>query len=237
MKINKINLLFTLSSLSVLLVTIERFSFTTKILLQPYNFLRLHEMVQMIFLILFTTLIPFLLLKEVSQNLESLKSRRGLILGLAFITGVYFYATGNGLHEMASFVFNTYCDTKKITGNLCGGLFFNDYYTGNIFYFIGAALMNLVLIIFEQMQPNKIFGKNDMTLLVINSLVYSLAIFAYAGFDRVLVGLVYSLIMTVVVGLFFLKRKKSYINYPVTTSLTIAYTIGTVASLFVRFLH
>ena len=102
---NRLNWLFTLSSLSVILVTVERFSFTTKILLQPYNFLRLHELVQMTILILFTTVIPFLIFREVTNNFQTLKSNISLVYGLMFIIGIYFYATGNGLHEVSSFNF------------------------------------------------------------------------------------------------------------------------------------
>lgn len=235
MKIHKVNLLLTLSSLSVILVTIERFSFTTRILLQPYSFLRLHELFQMAVLILFTTLIPFFLLREVSANFEELKTKRGIVLGTLFIAGVYFYATGNGLHELASFQFNTFCNVKHFSGTLCSGMFFNDFYTGNILYFIGAALMNIVLVIIERIRPNEDFKKKDLILLIINSLVYAFAIFAYAAFDRVLVGLVYSIIMMIAVGAFFLTRKKNTLTIPVTTSFMIAYIIGTTASLIVRF--
>jgi hypothetical protein len=42
----RLQILFSLNSLAVVLVSIERFSFTTHILLQPYHFLRLHEVIQ-----------------------------------------------------------------------------------------------------------------------------------------------------------------------------------------------
>ena len=43
----RLHVLFSLNSLAVVLVSIERFSFTTRVLLQPYQFLRLHEAVQL----------------------------------------------------------------------------------------------------------------------------------------------------------------------------------------------
>lgn len=230
---NHINLLLTFSSLTVILVSIERFSFTTKILLPPFDFLRLHELVQMLFLIPFTVIIPFLLLRLVSREFEALKGKRGLLRAVLFILGVYLYATGNGVHELGSFVFNTYCDTKTIVGSLCGGLFFNDYYFGNILYFSGAFLMNGVIVWCEMLTPNKSFGRKNLPLLLLNSIIYSLAIFAYAGFDRVLVGLVYSLISTLVIdGVLF--SKKNLLSYPVTLSLAISYTLGTVLAILIR---
>ena len=231
----RLNWLFTLSSLSVILVTIERFSFTGKILLQPYGFLRLHEVFQMTVLILFTTVIPFFLLRETSDNFELIKTKKGFLVGLLFITGVYFYATGNGVHEVASFAFNTYCNTVNISGEQCGSMFFNDYYFGNILYFIGAFLMNITFMIFERMKPNKNFTKKDFTPLLINSVIYSLAIFAYSAFDRVLVGLVYTLLMTAAIYPFIIWGKRKFSRMPVTAYLAITYTVGLAASLIFRF--
>lgn len=232
---NRLNFLFTLTSLNVLLVTVERFSFTTKILLQPYSFLRLHEVFQISVLILFTVVIPFLILREVTGNFDLLKTRKGAIAAVIFIIGVYFYATGNGVHELGSFLFNQYCDVKNVTGEMCGGIFFNDYYVGNILYFIGAILMNTVLLIFEKDKPNKTFTKKDSIPLIINGIIYSFAIFAYAAFDRVLVGLIYSVMMLLIVALFYILNKKNYLQKPVTTYFVITYTLGTIASLIVRF--
>lgn len=232
----KINLLLTLSSLNVLLVTAERFSFTTKILLEPYQFLRLHELVQMILLILFTVLIPVLVFKEITRNFEVIKQKKVQWLGLLFIIGIYFYSTGNGLHEVASFLFNQYCPVNSFTTPVCGSMFFNDYYTGNIFYFFGAYLMSVPLILLERMFPNRDFTPKDLRLTYANALVYALAVFAYAAFDRVLVGLVFSLLMMVTVDFLFIQSRKKPAEVPFTTHTVVAYTLGTVASLFVRFL-
>lgn len=231
---NRLNLLFSLSSLSVILVTIERFSPTTKILLQPYNFLRLHELVQMIFLILFTVVIPYLILREVSNNFEALLDKKGFLLSLLFTVGIYFYATGNGLHEVSSFNFNQYCDTYNFSGDLCGGFFFNDYYTGNIFYFIGAAFMVSSLMLLEKLRPNQNYKRKDLAVTLVNAVIYSLAIFAYAAFDRVLVGLVYSAVIMIFADLLFLQVRKRYLKFPVITYTAATYTLGTIAALIIK---
>lgn len=233
----RINWIFSLSSLAVLLVTIERFSFTTKIILQPYSFLRLHEGVQMFVIILLTVITPFLLLLEITSNFKTLQKRKDLMLILVFVVGVYFYATGNGLHEVSSFFFNTYCDTKNIHGQLCGGLFFNDYYTGNIFYFIGGIFMIVPLLFLEKERPNKNWEKKDLFPLISNAVIYAFAIFAYAAFDLVLVGLIYSVLMTVIAAFFFLQIRKHYIHYPVITYTLLTYALGTSAALVTRFAY
>jgi len=232
----RLHILFSLTSLSVVLVTIERFSFTTNVLLQPYNFLRLHEVLQILVLILATVIIPFFLFKTVTDDFSLLKvSRKNLFLGVSFIAGIYFYASGNAFHELASFLLNQYCDVTKVSAGLCENLFFNDYYTGNILYFIGAFLITVSLILLEVAQPHFIMQKRDFWLLLPNCLIYALAIIAYAGFDRVLVGLVYTLVTTLsIVSILFVQRKK-VLQLPVTNYMALTYTIGAVVACIVRF--
>lgn len=229
-----LNILFTLTSLNVLLVTIERFSFTDQILLPPYHFLRLHEVLQITTLILFTVLIPSFILKIVSQNFKDLTTKYGFMFFLSFVIGVYFYATGNGIHEVSSFNFNNFCNIKSLNGEMCKGFFFNDYYTGNIFYFIGALLINIPLLLLELKNPSRNFTKKDLIITLINALVYALAIFAYAGFDQVLVGLVYSISIMIIADLLWLKIKAKPSIYPIISYTALAYTVGTFASMLVR---
>jgi len=232
-----LHILFSLNSLVVVLVSIERFSFTTHVLLQPYQFLRLHEAIQIAVLILATTIIPFFLLKAVTGNFSLLAEdkRRRVFLATVFIAGLYFYASGNAFHELASSLFNQYCDVSHISGNLCEGLFFNDYYTGNILYFVGAFLFTLALILLEVSQPRILMTKRDMWLLVPNALIYALAIVAYAGFDRVLVGLAYSLVTGLVVVGILVKYRKEVRYLPVTSYTALTYVIGTLIACLVRF--
>jgi len=234
----RLHILFSLNSLVVVLVSIERFSFTTHILLQPYQFLRLHEALQIVVLILATVIIPFFLFQEVTSDFSLLtkNKRRGMLLGSVFITGIYFYASGNAFHELASFLFNQYCDVTNVSGQLCGSLFFNDYYTGNVLYFIGAFLFTLALILLEIVQPHVLMTKRDMWLLVPNGLIYALAIVAYAGFDRVLVGLVYSLVTTLVVVVIILIYRKELRSLPITSYTALTYIVGTLVACLVRFL-
>jgi len=237
----RLHILFSLTSLSVVLVTIERFSLTTQVLLQPYNFLRLHEVIQILILILATVLIPFFLFKTVTDDFALLKtSKKNLFLGVLFIVGIYFYASGNAFHELASFLLNQYCDVKRVSGALCGSLFFNDYYTGNIFYFIGAFLLVIPLILFEISYPRLTMQRRDFWLLLPNALIYALAIIAYAAFDVVLVGLIYTLLTTLVIIailVILLIQRKKLLHLPVTSYMTLTYTIGAIVSCIIRFSH
>jgi hypothetical protein len=189
----------------------------------------------MTLLILFTTIIPFLFLKEISCNFETLKRNRGLILGVLFITGIYFYATGNGVHEVSSFNFNYFCNPESYSGDLCSNFFFNDYYTGNIYYFIGAALMTVSLLFLERLSPDTAYRRKDLPVTLINAVIYAFAIFAYAAFDEVLVGLIYSSIVMVLADILLFLARKRYLEHPFTTYTAATYTLGTLAALVIRF--
>ena len=231
----KVNWILTLLSLNGLLVTVERFSFTTKVFLQPYNFLRLHELFQMTVIILISVILPFYLLRELTHNFSDLKTKPGFWLGLLFIVGVYFYATGNGLHEVSSHLFNTYCPHTNFSGNLCGSMFFNDYYVGNGFYFIGLFMVMVALILFERQSPNTAFSPADLRITVINSVVYAFLMFAYAAFDVVNVGLIFSVISAAVAGYLLFSAKTKYRFLPFTTYNFIAYTLASIGAFLVRF--
>lgn len=191
----------------------------------------------MVFLIFATVLIPVMVLKELSQNFVLLKKSKNLILFILFVSGIYFYATGNGVHEVASYIFNTYCNTKVIQAGFCESSFFNDYYFGNILYFVGGFFLVIPLIILEKQNPSPKFDKKDWVVLTINAAVFALAIFAYSAFDRVLVGLAYSVITTLAVLYLLFTSKRKYTELPYTTYAAITYTLGTLASTIVRLLR
>src|SRR5258706_390479 len=146
----KLNLLFTFSSINVLLVTIERFSFTSNILFQPFNFIRLHELLQGPVLLTIFIILSVFVLRELTSNFSTLKTKLSFYFLMLFIAGAYLYGLGEGWHEVASFTFNQHCDVKNFSGDLCGGLFINDYYTGNILFFKGAIAMSLALLLLEK---------------------------------------------------------------------------------------
>jgi hypothetical protein len=236
MTMKKLHILLTLSSLNVILVSIERFSPTTRILLQPDNFLHLHELLQMTTLILFTVVIPAFVLQELTADFTLLRSRKGALLGLLFVTGVYFYATGNGLHEVANFLFGFYCPADQLESAICKSLFANSFYVGNILYFIGAWAVTVPLLIFEQMQPRDPIGRNDIVLITVNAIFWAVAVIAYAGFDRVLVGFAFTAIMLVTAGLVFVLSRHSYRTVPYTLYTILAYALGLAGAIVVRLL-
>ncbi|MFN8526631.1 MAG: hypothetical protein U0821_26305 [Chloroflexota bacterium] len=223
---NCLNWILFLTSLNVVLVSVERFSFTTRVLLPPADFLRLHEVFQMTVVILITVVLPCFLLRLLTDDFRLLPERRVQWFSLVFAIGIYFYATGNGLHELASFELGEYCDPRNPVGRQCQGLFFNDFYWGNGLYFFGALLMNMPLLLLERMRPSVKMARGQWAILVANAVVFALAILAYAGFDRVLVGLVYSLLMLAASVLLLVGRTVPISRLPLTVYTVVAYGLG-----------
>ena len=232
---NMLNKLFTLYSITAFVIIIERLLPATMILLPPYDFIRLHEINQTVIFLSISVIISFLLLKIITHDFQALKEKNNAFLALLFVVGIYLFGAGEGWHEVASFTFHTYCDENNLSNNLCGGLFINDYYAGNIIFFIGGILMNTALMALAAKLPIKSFSKKDLIILFSNSVIYAFTWFAYATFDTVLVGLFFSaLLMFISLG-FFIRIRKNWKTYPYITYSATAYTMATIATIFVRF--
>ena len=159
---------------------------------------------------------------------------RSALLAVVYLCGVYLYGAGEGWHEVASFTLNTYCDTDNLAGNLCQGLFINDYYAGNLIFFVGGVMMNSVLLALATQQSMERFNNTDLAILLVNSLVYALSWFAYAAFDVVLLGLFFATLLAVIsiVGLISVRWKAR--EYPYITYSAVAYTLAIVATVIYR---
>jgi hypothetical protein len=229
-----VNRLLTLLSLTTVVITVERASPTTRVLLQPYNFLRLHELVQMGIISAFSVIISFLLLRELTDRFRGLQDVRGTVLGAMFVVGTYFYATGNGAHEVSSFLYNQFCDTKHPGSGVCGSAYFDDYYFGNIVYFLGLGLSNLALVLLELRRGAENGPDRMTTATVVNGLVLALTFVAYDAFDRVAVGLIATLIYAVVFGTLLLRRRDAYRLLPFTVYSVIGFLPAAIVALPIR---
>ena len=232
----QLNLLFSLYSLTAFIIIIERLSPTTKILLPPDNFIRLHEINQTVIFLSISVTISFFILKSVTNNFQTLMDKGSTLLLAIFILGAYLFGAGEGWHEVASFTLNQYCNLNNITGILCKGLFINDFYAGNIIFFIGGLLMNISLMIFARKKPSELFSNKDISILLINSIVYAFTWMAYAAFDKVLIGLLFSaILMTISIG-FLIPVRTKLREYPYILYSAIAYSLATIVSIIIRFL-
>src|SRR5579884_1199089 len=229
-----VNRLLTPLSLTAVVITIERVSPTTRIILPPSDFLRLHEVVQMGVITAFSVLVTFLLFRVLSGNFLSLQDERGTILGMVFFLGTYFYATGNGSHEVASYLLNQYCGSGGHGRGICGSLFVDDYYFGNIAYFLGLGLSTLALILLELRRPDETYDRGDLRVTLANGGVLALTFIAYDAFDRVTVGLIATIVYAVVFGLLLLRSNVRYRALPFTLYSAVGFTLAALVAIPIR---
>ena len=232
----QLNLIFSLYSLTAFIIIVERLSPTTKILLPPDNFIRLHEINQTIIFLSISIILSFLILKSVTNNFQTLRTKGSTLLLALFILGAYLFGAGEGWHEVASFTLNQYCNVDHVVGSLCKGLFINDFYAGNIIFFIGGLLMNTSLMIFALKKPSNLFSNNDIYILLLNSIVYAFTWMAYAAFDKVLIGLLFSSILMIISLGFLTVIRKRLREYPYILYSATAYSLATIVSIIIRFL-
>ncbi|MBI4079268.1 MAG: hypothetical protein HY429_03145 [Candidatus Levybacteria bacterium] len=229
------NIILSILSLNAFLTIVERLSFTGAIRLQPYDFLRLHEIIQMTIFILVSVIGPFLLIKIMSNNFALLKDTKGTLYAVLFVAGTYFYGLGEGLHEVASALFNTYCNTEVIESTMCGSMFVNDYYTGNVYFFVGLLMIDIALFLIERRNPQKKVTGKQLAIVLANSLVFTLTFIAYAAFDKVSVGLLFLILSMIVANGFLLTSNAKYRLLPFTLYASVAYTLATIATAIIRF--
>ena len=230
----RINTIVSLYTLTALVIIIERLLPITRVLLQPYDFIRLHEINQTVIFLTITVILSFFVLKSVTDNFRTLDSKFNTVLAVIFVCGAYLYGAGEGWHEVASFTLSTYCDVQNLAGNLCQGLFINDYYAGNLIFFVGGVMMNTVLLILATQQKMDRFNNKDMVILLVNSLVYAFTWFAYAAFDVVLLGLYFAALLAVISIVAWIKVKRNIREYPYITYSVVAYTLATIATIMYR---
>nr|WP_296071109.1 hypothetical protein [uncultured Actinoplanes sp.] len=217
-----LNRIFLVNSLLVVLVTVERTTPITRVVLQPHAFLSLHQLVQTCVLILASVVTLY-------WTFHAVSGPRHRWLSIIFVAGTYLYGAGEGLHELASYLLQSRCG-----GSLCDSLFVDDFYTGNILFFVGAFLMTASLLIAERLQPSSTFGRRDVALLSVNAVVFAATVVAYAAFDTVLVGLVFALVTMVFSLAMAIPVRREPLRHPVTLYTVITYTVGSVVAVALR---
>ncbi len=232
-----VNRLITLLSLITVVITVERVSPTTRILLQPYGFLHLHEALQIGLITAAGTVISFLILREVSDGFRLLAAGGGAALGCLFILGTYFAASGNAAHEVASFLFNRFCDVHHVRPGACGSEYVNDYFFGNVTYFVGLGLSNLAVVLVERRRPDGSMTRGDVWVTVANAAVLALTFVAYDAFDRVLVGLVSTVVFALVFGGLLLTARARPRFLPFTLYSGLGFTLAAVIAIPIRALR
>lgn len=230
-----LNKLFTFYSLVVLIIIIERLLPHTRTLIQPHNVISIHQLIQTVIFIPLTIILSFFSIKIITNDFHALKEKDNVLLVLLFVIGVYFIGAGEGWHEVTNFMLHTYCNTNQSFNNICGSLYINSFYTGNVIFFIGGVFTCLSLLTLARKLPTPTFSKNQLIILLLNSIVYAFTWFAYTAFDTVFVGFFFSALLMVISLGFLSVVRKAWKAYPFIVYNAVAYSLATIATCIVRF--
>ena len=231
---NRLNKLFTIYSIAVLVIIIEGLLPYTRTLIQPYDSISIHQLIQTVIFIPVTIILSFFGLKVITHDFQALKDKQNGFLLLVFVIGAYLTGAGEGWHEVANFTLHKYC-TYHALNNICGGLYINSFYTGNIIFFFGGILMSVSLFTLAKKLPMTPFTKKELAILTINSIIYAFTWFAYAAFDTVSVGFFFSVLLMIISLGFLTVVRKQWKSYPFIIYSAIAYSLATTATCIVRF--
>lgn len=118
--VRNFNIILSVLSLNAFLTIVERLSFTGAIKLQPYDFLRLHEIIQMTIFILVSVIGPFLLIKIMSNNFALLKDTKGTLYAILLLQErIFMHLVKVCTKSQARFLTRT--ATQKLLSRKCAG--------------------------------------------------------------------------------------------------------------------
>lgn len=231
-----IHLIFTGLSLTIILLSVNRLTTFTTGYLQPYEFLRWLDFNAMLPIPLLSVLLYFLLRNQIIYESTFKKTVSFVLLNLLLISGIYFFAAGSGNHEVTNYLNTRFCNSGKVNSSICNIIKYNDDEFSHYVYYLGFVLMNVSLMFLEYNFPKKSrVLKKDLLLIIPNSLLIALGIFANLAFEEIGIDLwVFALVM--VLALFLLSRKYKVSQLPVTFYFALSYTLGVLSTFIYKLL-
>ncbi|MEK7517037.1 MAG: hypothetical protein AAB583_00675 [Patescibacteria group bacterium] len=226
----KIHLLLTGLSVTILLLSLNRFTSFTLSYLQPYDFLRWLDFNAMIPIPLLSILLYYFLLREVTYESSFKKTKLYIFLFTLFTVGVYLFGASSGNHEVTNYLNTRFCERGTIDSPLCNIIAYNDDEFSHLIYYLGFVFMNVVLLLMEYNMPRKKgMVKKDYIFVSLNALFIGLGIFANLAFEEIGIDLyVFGFLM--VLSLYLLYSKKVVSKFPITYYFAVSYTIGVVGT-------
>ncbi len=203
--IGRIHVWLTAQTVILLLASINRLSDFTSGYVAANEFLRWVDLLNVLAFPLASTLVLWLLWREVARNPAAAGAGPRLALELAFIVGIYLLAASYGTHEVTNYLHVRFClegsgadlaaGTPRELG-LCRIIAFNDDAFSHYVFFAGFSIVNASLMLLQWAHPfERATGARDLGLLTLNGAFIALALFANLAFEAI------GLDLWVVVGL------------------------------------
>lgn len=234
---NRLHLILTGLSLTIILLSLNRLTDLTLSYLQPFEFLRWLDFNAMILIPFLSIILYYLLRGQIIYESNFHKTYLYGFLGILFVAGVYLFGVGSGDHEVTNYLNTRFCERGKIDSPLCNIIKYNDDQFSHLIYYLGFILLNVSLMLLEYNYPRKERVKNrDLILISLNSLFIALGIFANLAFEEIGLDLFFfgSVMLLSLYLLFFTKYK--YYHLPATFYFGVSYSIGVLSTLIYKFI-
>ena len=217
-------ILIGLSS-SIVILSLNRLTPITQTYLQPFEFLRLMDVLAMIPIPLSSVLLYVLLKEQITKSTHVLYT-------LILITGIYLFAAGSGDHEVTNYLNIRFCDSGKSTTAICNSIAYNDDEFSHYVYYAGFILLNIALMAYEYSYPRiKPIRGIDIAGIFANSFIIGLGIFANLAFEEIGIDLyIFGAVMLLAIWLLF-KGKQPATYLPATMYFAMSYALGVTGTL------
>ncbi len=222
----RIHILLAVQSLVAILVSFNRLGTWTLGYVLPNEFLRWVDFNNMLVLPLISLVAFYLLKKTIEYASPEREGRSHMTVNLVFIVGIYLLAASYGDHEVTNYLHVRFC-LNDSASELCRIVIFNDDEFGHWVFFTGFVMMNSALLFLQNIFPHREeLSKNDIGLLIFNSLFLGAGILANLGFEEIGLDLFVVALLAMISVYFLWKRGKQ----PLFIYYTAAYWFGLIAS-------
>ncbi|MEO6082501.1 MAG: hypothetical protein ABIQ18_05275 [Umezawaea sp.] len=224
----KLHFLLALTSLQIVLVSVNRLSGLTLSYVAPNEFLRWIDLLNMV-LGFVSVLVYFLLARHLVDVSDRPRTSAHRALDVVFVVGAYLYASSYGSHEVTNYLHERFCWTS--TTDLCRIIGYNDDGFSHYLFFAGFIVLNLVVMLTQAVSPDdRPSSALDNVLVVVNALFISTGIVANLGFE--VIGLdLYVVAAVAVLAVVLLRRHPRQL---VLRYYAVAYVVGLVATVAIK---
>ena len=237
----RVHLWLTLQSVVLVLASVNRLSSATTGYVAPNEFLRWVDLLNLLVLPLASTLVLWMLWRELARNPSRARAATLTALELGFVSGIYLLAASYGTHEVTNYLNTRFClgggmGAEGPGGQLCRIIAFNDDEFSHYVFFVGFSMINALLMLKQWAHPFAIGGgarrpaAGDLAVLVTNGVFIALALFANLAFEAIGLDL-WIVVGLALLSLAFLLRggvQPMYVYY------SVAYGVGVLGTMAYR---
>jgi len=232
----RISWLITGSTLSLVLLSLNRLTSLTQGYVLDNQFLRWVDFNAMLPVSLLYVLFFYLLFAEILSH-KAQNQRTIIWLTLLLLFGTYIFGASSGVHEPMNYLDTRICNDGQTVNQLCTIINFNDEPFGHFLYYIAVIIISLVLLTAELISPqDKDASTSDKLAVTINGLLAGIGIFLNLAFKHSWLDTSYFIILSLI-ALYYTYRTRFRFNTRLLTYYYfLSFVLGTAGTIIYKLL-